>query len=106
MVLNISSIAALKIVLKPTLKSKPVRALKSRVVVKSKPARVIKYKGKITKLYTSYTYNVKAPAIKNKQGTKSKSKFSKAIIFISGKESLSFNNISIEDNNKDKLIEE
>ena len=90
--------------LKPALKLKPIRALKSRVVVKSKLAEVTKYKDKTTKLYIFYTYNIKAPAIKGGRGTKFKSKFSKAIIFILGKESLSSNNISIEDNNEDKLI--
>ena len=102
--LNISSIIASKIALKPILKPKFIRALKSRVVIKSKLARIIKYKDKTTKLYTSYTYSAKAPAIRNGQGAKFKNKLSKAIIPISGRESLFSNNINIEDNNKDKLI--
>ena len=73
-------------------------------MVKSKPAKVIKYKDKIIKLYTSCTYSIKAPAIRSRQGAKFKSKLSKAIIPILGGESLSSNNTSIEDNNKDKLI--
>ena len=64
MALNISSIAALKIILKPTLKSKSVKALKFRTVVKSKPAKIIKYKDKTIKLYTFYIYSIKALAIK------------------------------------------
>ena len=66
MVLNISSITASKVALKPTLKSKPVRALKSRTVAKSKPAKITKYKNKITKLYIFYIYSIKAPAIRSR----------------------------------------
>ena len=73
-------------------------------MAKSKPAKIIKYKDKTTKLYTSYIYSIKALIIKGKRGTKSKSKLSKAIISISDKESLSSNNINIENNNKNKLI--
>ena len=90
--------------LKPALKPKFIRALKSRAVIKSKLIKVTKYKDKTTKLYTSYTRSVKALVIKGGQGTKSKSKLFKAIVFILSKESLSSNNINIEDNNKDKLI--
>ena len=90
--------------LKPALKFKFIRALKSKAVAKSKPARVIKYKDKTIKLYTFYTYNIKALVIRSGQGAKSKSKLSKAIISISGGESLSSNNTSIEDDDKDKLI--
>ena len=90
--------------LKPASKSKSIKTLKSRVVIKSKPARVIKYKNKTTKLYIFYIYNIKAPAIRGRQGIKFKNKLSKAIISISGGESLSSNNTNIEDNNKDKLI--
>ena len=104
MVLNISSTAALKIALKPALKSKFIRALKSRIAAKPKPAEVIKYKGKTIKLYIFCIYSIKALVIRSGRGAKSKSKLSKAIIFISGRESLSSNNTSIEDNNKDKLI--
>ena len=64
MTLNISSIAAFKITLKPALKPKSIRALKLRVVIKPKPAKIIKYKDKITKLYTFYTYSIKTPVIK------------------------------------------
>ena len=94
-----------KITLKPTLKSKSIKVLKSRAVAKSKPAKIIKYKNKTIKLYTFYTYNIKALAIRGGQDIKFKSKLFKAIIFILGRESLSSNNTSIKDNNKDKLIE-
>ena len=90
--------------LKPTLKSKLIRALKSKIVVKPKLARITKYKNKIIKLYTFYTYSIKALIIRGGQGTKFKSKLSKAIISILDKESSSFNNTNIKDNNKDKLI--
>ena len=90
--------------LKSTLKPKSVRALKSRIVVKSKPAKVTKYKDKTTKLYTSRTYNIKALATRGGQGIKFKSKLFKIIISISGGESLSSNNINIKDDNKNKLI--
>ena len=104
MILNINSIVNPKVALKPALKPKFIRALKSRAAAKPKPAGVTKYKDKTIKLYTSCTCNIKAPAIKSGQGTKSKNKLSKAIISILGRESLFFNNTSIEDNNKDKLI--
>ena len=104
MVLNISPAAASKIAPKPALKLKPVRALKSRAVAKPKPAEVTKYKDKTTKPHTSCIYSIKALVIRSGQGAKFKSKLSKAIISISGRESLSFNNTSIEDNNEDKLI--
>ena len=90
--------------LKPALKLKFIKALKSRAAAKLKPARIIKYKDKIIKLYTSCTRSIKVLIIKGGRGTKSKNKLSKAIIFILGRESLSSNNTSIEDNNKDKLI--
>ena len=90
--------------LKLALKSKFIRALKPRAAAKPKPAEIIKYKDKTIKLYTPYTYNAKAPVIKGRQGIKSKSKLFKAIIFILDRESLSSNNISIEDNNKDREI--
>ena len=96
---------ALKIALKPTLKFKFIKALKSRVATKPKPARIIKYNNKTIKLYTFYTYNIKASAIRGGRGTKFKNKLSKTIIFILGRESLFSNNISIKNNNKDKLIE-
>ena len=57
---------AFKVALKSALKSKFIRALKSRVVAKSKPAKIIKYKDKIIKLYTFYTYSIKALIIKEK----------------------------------------
>ena len=104
MALNLSSAAASKVALKPALKFKPIRALKSKIVAKPKLAKVIKYKDKIIKLYTSCIYSVKAPVIRSRRGTKFKSKLSKTIIFISGKESLFSNNTSIKNNNKDKLI--
>ena len=104
MILKISPAAALKIALKPTLKSKSIKALKSRAAAKPKLARVIKYKGKTTKLYTFYIYSIKALAIRGGRGIKSKSKLFKAIISISGEKSLSSNNTNIEDNNKNKLI--
>ena len=104
MVLNISPAVAPKVALKPTLKFKFIKVLKPRVAAKPKPAGVTKYKDKIIKLYTFCTYSAKALVIRSGQGAKFKNKLSKAIIFISGRESLSFNNISIEDNNKDKLI--
>ena len=104
MVLNISFIVALKVALKPTPKSKSIKVLKSKVVIKSKPAEIIKYKDKITKLYIFYIYNIKALAIKNRRGAKSKSKLSKVIILISGRKSLFSNNTSIEDNDEDELI--
>ena len=91
--------------LKFILKSKFIKALKSKIVIKSKPAKVIKYKDKIIKLYIFYTYSVKASVIKGRQGIKFKSKLFKAIISILGRESLSSNNINIEDDNKDELIE-
>ena len=50
--------------LKSTLKFKPARALKSKVIVKSKLAKIIKYKDKTIKLYTFYIYNIKALVIK------------------------------------------
>ena len=102
--LNISPAAALKVALKPAPKSKSIRALKPRAAAKSKLAKIIKYKDKTTKLYTFYTCSAKAPVIRSGQGIKFKSKLSKAIIPISGRKSLSFNNTNIEDNNKDKLI--
>ena len=105
MVLRISSIAAPKVTLKSTLKFKSIKALKPRVAAKPKLIKVIKYKDKTTKLYTSYIYNIKTLAIRSRQDIKFKSKLSKIIIFISGKESLSSNNTSIKNNNKDKLIE-
>ena len=52
--------------LKPTLKPKSIKALKSRAVIKSKLAKIIKYKDKTIKLYTFYIYNIKAPAIKGR----------------------------------------
>ena len=64
--LNISLVVASKVALKPVPKFKLVRALKSRAVVKSKPAKITKYKDKTTKLYTSYTYNIKALIIRNR----------------------------------------
>ena len=79
--------------------------MKPRVVVKLKSAGVIKYKDKTIKLYIFYTYSIKALVIRGRWGTKSKSKLSKAIISILGRESLSSNNTSIKDNDKDKLIE-
>ena len=91
--------------LKPTLKSKFIRTLKSRIAAKPKLAGVIKYKDKIIKLYIFYIYSVKALVIRGGRGIKSKNKLSKAIISILGRESLSSNNTNIEDNNKDKLIE-
>ena len=97
---------ALKVALKPASKFKFIKALKSRAAAKPKPAGVTKYKDKTIKLYTSYTCSIKAPVIKGGRGTKFKSKLSKAIISILGGESLSSNNISIEDNDKDKLIKE
>ena len=106
MVLNISPVVAPKVALKPALKLKFIKALKSRAVIKSKPAGVTKYKDKIIKLYTSCTCSVKAPIIRSRQDTKFKSKLSKIIIPILGRESLSSNNTSIEDNDKDKLIKE
>ena len=66
MILNISPIAASKVALKPALKSKSIRALKSRAAAKSKPAKVIKYKDKTIKSHAFYTYSVKAPAIRGK----------------------------------------
>ena len=57
---------ALKVALKPALKLKFIRALKSRVAAKLKLAEVTKYKDKIIKLYISYTYSVKTPAIRSK----------------------------------------
>ena len=90
--------------LKSALKFKSIRTLKSRAAVKPKPARIIKYKDKTIKLYTFYTYNIKALIIKSRQGTKFKSKLFKAIIFILSRESLSSNNTNIEDNNKDRKI--
>ena len=66
MALNISLIIAFKVALKSALKFKSIRALKSRIVVKSKPAEVTKYKDKITKLYTSYIYSIKALAIRGR----------------------------------------
>ena len=104
MALNLNLAAAPKVALKPTPKPKSIRALKFKAVIKSKPAEVTKYKDKTIKLYTSYIYSIKALAIRSKRGTKFKSKLSKAIVSISGGESLSSNNINIEDNNKDKLI--
>ena len=90
--------------LKPTLKLKFIKALKSRIVIKSKLAKIIKYKDKIIKLYIFYIYNIKAPAIKGRQGVKFKNKLSKIIISILSRKSLSFNNTSTENNNEDKLI--
>ena len=52
--------------LKPALKSKFIRALKSRAVAKSKLAGITKYKDKTTKLYTFYTHSIKAPAIRGR----------------------------------------
>ena len=104
MILNLSSIVTPKVALKPALKSKFIRALKSRAATKPKPAKITKYKDKTIKLYTSYIYSIKAPAIRGGRGTKSKSKLSKAIISILGGESLSSDNTSTEDN-KDELIE-
>ena len=86
-------------------KSKFIRALKSRIVAKPKLAEIIKYKNKTTKLYIFYTCNIKALVIRGRQDIKSKSKLSKAIISILGRESLSSNNTNIKDNNKDKLME-
>ena len=91
--------------LKPAPKLKSARALKPRAAAKPKPAEVTKYKDKTIKLYTSYTYSAKAPAIRGRRGAKSKNKLSKAIISISGRESSSSNNINIEDDDKDELIE-
>ena len=105
MVLNISLIVALKIALKPAPKPKSIKALKPRAVAKPKLAGVIKYKDKTIKLYTFYIYNIKAPAIKGGRGAKFKNKLSKAIVSILDGESSSSNNTSIEDNNKDELIE-
>ena len=65
-VLKISPIAASKVALKSALKSKPIKVLKSRVVIKSKLAEIIKYKDKIIKLYIFYIYNIKAPAIRGR----------------------------------------
>ena len=104
MTLNINSIITFKVALKPIPKPRSIRILKFRIIIKFKPAEVTKYKDKTTKLYTSRTYNIKAPVIRNRRGTKSKNKLSKVIIFISGRESSSSNNTSIKDNNKDKLI--
>ena len=64
MVSRISPVVALKVALKPALKSKFIKALKPRAAAKPKPAKVIKYKDKTTKLYTFYTYNIKALIIK------------------------------------------
>ena len=66
MVLRISPIAALKIALKPILKSKSIKTLKSRTVIKSKLTKIIKYKDKIIKLYIFYIYSTKAPAIRDR----------------------------------------
>ena len=74
-------------------------------MAKPKLAGVIKYKDKTTKLYTFYIYSIKALIIRSGQGAKFKNKLFKAIIFILSRESLSFNNTSIKDNNKNKLIE-
>ena len=57
---------AFEVALKPALKSKSIKTLKSRIVIKSKPAEVIKYKDKTTKLYTSYIYSVKALVIRGR----------------------------------------
>ena len=103
-VLNLSSIVAPKIALKPALKSKSIRALKPRIVAKSKPAGITKYKDKTTKLYISCIYSVKALVIRGGRGTKSKNKLFKIIIFILDRESLSSNNTNIKNNNKDKLM--
>ena len=65
-VLNISPIVALKVAPKPALKLKSIRALKSRIVAKPKLAGVTKYKGKTTKLYTSYIYSAKALTIRSR----------------------------------------
>ena len=102
--LEISLMAAPEVALKLALKSKFIRASKPRAATKPKPAEIIKYKDKTIKLYTPCTCSAKAPAIKGGQGIKSKSKLSKAIIFILDRESLSSNNISTEDNNKDREI--
>ena len=63
-ILNISPTVAPKVALKPVPKPKPIRALKSRIVAKPKPAKVTKYKNKTTKPYIFYIYNIKAPAIR------------------------------------------
>ena len=105
MILNISPIVISKVALKPALKSKFIRALKFRIVVKPKPAEVTKYKDKTTKLYTSCTRSIKALVIRGRQGTKSKNKLFKIIISILGGESSSSNNTNIEDNDENKLVE-
>ena len=52
--------------LKPTLKLKFIRALKSKAIAKPKLAKIIKYKDKIIKLYIFYIYSAKAPVIRGR----------------------------------------
>ena len=52
--------------LKPALKFKFIRALKSKVATKPKLAKIIKYKDKTIKPHTSYTYNIKTLIIRGR----------------------------------------